>query len=390
MFDKWKSVDNEEKCAANLRLSSGNIWDLGGDEHDSLCRKLSLMSGNKHVLLVNNGTMALLLAGLVLNLSSDDEVIMPSYAYMASSSPAIITGAKIVFCDVNRESLTIDPDKIESLITPRTKAIIITHSWGNPADVRRIKSLSKRLGLRIISDNSHAHGASFGGKMLGEWADISCYSMGLGKLVTGGEMGAFTTDSLEFYEKAVALSLIKQTGSLQTIRVKNALPLKARPHGVAVAIANKSIDRLSELNAARAKFAEQLYNGIRNLWWLSPQKCHTDSQRVYYRIVMNISERIPLEIVSAIRDHMQQLQVPYVPEEYDEPLSQWSNIVGMNFTSHDRFSYQYTVSDIDESYIGNRTLHFWAIAQPTPANLANIIVDSIYKISKELGIDKWK
>ena len=77
-------------------------------------------------------------------------------------------------------------------------------------------------------------------------------------------------------------------------------------------------------------------------------------------------------------------------EEHDEPLSQWSNIVGMDFTSHNRFSYQYTVSDIDERYIGNRTLHFWAIAQPTPANLANIIVDSIYKISKELGIDKWK
>ena len=55
MFDKWKSVDNEENYAANLRLSSGNIWDLGGDEHDSLCRKISLMSGNKHALLVNNG-----------------------------------------------------------------------------------------------------------------------------------------------------------------------------------------------------------------------------------------------------------------------------------------------------------------------------------------------
>lgn len=384
--DEWEYLGVQEKNAVRRLIDDGNVWVWDGKLYEDFCAKVSRMSGNRYVLPVCNGTMALIIAGFSLNLAVGDEVIIGTYGYMASVSPILATGATPVFCDVDRETLTITPEAISRRITKRTKAIIVAHSWGNPADMTRIYDLANEVGVSVLSDSSHAHGAVVRNKQLGCWADISCYSMGFGKLVTGGELGVITTDNLNIYERAVAISGVKLTNSLSRITVKDAVPFKARPHGLSIAIANESIDRLKEKNILYSQFANDIYSGIYGLDWISPQKQVPNTSRVYYRIPLILSDALSIDVINTIKEKLRLSDLPYIDEEYGTPLNMWNNIKGINFTSSDRFKYSKMTKegDIPCEYIGNRVLHFWPYAQPKPESLASDVASELQSISQEI------
>ena len=384
--DEWEYLGVQEKNAARRLIDDGNVWVWDGKLYEDFCTKVSRMSGNRYVLPVCNGTMALIIAGFSLNLAVGDEVIIGTYGYMASVSPILATGAIPVFCDVDRETLTITPEAISRRITKRTKAIIVAHSWGNPADMTRIYDLANEAGVSVLSDSSHAHGAVVRNKQLGCWADISCYSMGFGKLVTGGELGVITTDNLNIYERAVAISGVKLTNSLSRITVKDAVPFKARPHGLSIAIANESIDRLKKKNILYSQFANDIYSGIYGLDWISPQKQAPNTNRVYYRIPLILSDTLSIDVINTIKEKLRLSDLPYIDEEYGTPLDMWNNIKGINFTSSDRFKYSKMTKEgnIPCEYIGNRVLHFWPYAQPKPESLASDVVSELQTISQEI------
>ena len=384
--DRWEYLGAQEKNAAKKLIDEGNIWVWSGELYEDFCTKVSQMSGNRYVLPVYNGTTALNIAGFSLNLTAGDEVIIGSYGYMASASPILTTGATPVFCDVDRETLTVTSETISRKITERTKAIIVAHSWGNPADMVQIRNLANQTGISILSDSSHAHGAFIEKKQLGCWADASCYSMGLGKLVTGGELGVLTTDDLDIYERAIAISGVKQTDGLSGLIVKDAVPFKSSPHGLAIAIANESIDRLKEKNVLYSRFASEIYCGIRGMDWISPQKQFLNTDRTYYRIPLILKDTLSREVVKQIKEKLRLSKLPYVDDEYGIPLDMWNNIKDLNFMSCDRFSYSkiFKEENIPDEYIGHRIIHFWPYAQSDPESLARDIVNELRYISQEI------
>ena len=99
-----------------------------------------------------------------------------------------------MFCDLDERTLTADPDDVESRITPRTKAICVVHVWGNPARMDRFVDIARRHGVALIEDCSHAHGATYGGRPVGTWGDIGCFSLQGNKPVSGGEAGIAITE----------------------------------------------------------------------------------------------------------------------------------------------------------------------------------------------------
>ncbi len=166
-------------------------------------KKYAEMLGRKHALAYNNGTAAILGAMYGLGIGLGDEVICPSITYWASVAQAYSLGATPVFADIDPETLCIDPSDIEHRITPRTKAIVIVHYAGMPAEMDAIMKIAAEHNLKIIEDASHAHGALYKGKQVGTFGEAAAFSLMTGKSLAVGEAGILFTDDRRVYERAL-------------------------------------------------------------------------------------------------------------------------------------------------------------------------------------------
>ena len=142
---------------------------------------------------VSNGTLALMVAAQCLGLTG--EVIMPSLTFVATPHAFAWQGLQPVFADVNSNSCCIDPDHVESLITPRTSAIVGVHLWGNPCDVRRLESIAQRHGLKLLFDASHAFACTAERRPVGNFGDAETFSFHATKFVSSVEGGAVVTNN---------------------------------------------------------------------------------------------------------------------------------------------------------------------------------------------------
>ena len=152
----------------------------------------------KHGIAVCNGTVALHLALAALGIGEDDEVIIPSFTMIATAFAVCYAGAMPVFVDADKDTWNIDVNKIEEKITPKTKAIIPVHVFGNPCDMDAICDIAKRHNLYIVEDAAEAHGATYHGKKVGSFSDIACFSFFANKNVTTGEGGMCVTNDDNF------------------------------------------------------------------------------------------------------------------------------------------------------------------------------------------------
>lgn len=161
--------------------------------------------GKKYAVSVSNGSVALDLALQSLNLEEGDEVIIPSFTIISCLSAVMRTPAKPVFCDVDEYSWNTNLEHIEKIITSKTKAIILVHTYGLAAEVHKIKELCNKKDIFLIEDSAEAHGQSINGKMCGSFGDISTFSFYANKHVTTGEGGIILTDSKVFYDTLIQM-----------------------------------------------------------------------------------------------------------------------------------------------------------------------------------------
>jgi perosamine synthetase len=153
--------------------------------------------GTRHALSVCNGTAALHLALLALGVKPGDEVIVPSFTYVATANAVRYCGATPVLVDCDLDTWNIEPAAVLAAITPRTVGIIPVHLYGAPADMDKIMHLAASYGLWVVEDAAEAHGATVGDKVVGSIGDIGTFSLYGNKVITTGEGGAVTTDDAE-------------------------------------------------------------------------------------------------------------------------------------------------------------------------------------------------
>ena len=156
----------------------------------------------KYAIGVNSGTSALHLALTALGIGPGDEVIVPAMTFLATASAVEYTGAKPVLVDIDQESYCLDPGKIEAAITPRTKALMPVHLYGQSADMDSILAIAGKHGLKMVEDAAQAHGSKYNGKTCGSMGDIAGFSFYPGKnLGAYGEAGAVVTSDDKLAEK---------------------------------------------------------------------------------------------------------------------------------------------------------------------------------------------
>ncbi|MBQ3310652.1 DegT/DnrJ/EryC1/StrS family aminotransferase [bacterium] len=177
-----------------------------GKHNKALEEELSKFIGVDHAVALNSGTDALHLALRALDIGKGDEVISTAFTFVATAEAIGIVGAKPVFVDINKDTFNIDPAKIEAAITPKTKAIIPVHLYGQPADMDAIMDIARRHNLYVIEDACQAIGALYKGKMVGSIGDIGCFSFYPTKnLGAMGDGGLLTTNSENIKNRVLAL-----------------------------------------------------------------------------------------------------------------------------------------------------------------------------------------
>jgi dTDP-4-amino-4,6-dideoxygalactose transaminase len=193
---QYASIKSEVDAAIQGVLESCQF--TLGSEVAAFEREFAVYSSSTHAIGVNNGTSALHLALLAANVGRGDEVITVPFTFVASVAAIHYTGAKTVFVDIDPGTFTMDAGALEAAVTPRTKAIIPVHLYGQPADMDPILQVAKKHGLVVIEDAAQAHGAEYKGRRVGSIGDIGCFSFYPGKnLGAYGEGGMVVTSNPE-------------------------------------------------------------------------------------------------------------------------------------------------------------------------------------------------
>src|SRR6266487_424083 len=186
-------------------LRSG--WLTTGPKTKRFEREFATRVGTPYALAVNSATAAMHLALDALGLQPDDEVIVPVYTFTATAEVVVYLRAKPIFVDVNPVTCNLDPAQLEKHITPRTRAIMVVHIAGLPAEMDAIGALAKTYNLSVIEDAAHAFPAKYRGQMIGTISDFTAFSFYATKTLATGEGGMLTTANPEFAERASMMAL---------------------------------------------------------------------------------------------------------------------------------------------------------------------------------------
>jgi perosamine synthetase len=164
---------------------------------DEFERAFAEFCGVRHAITCCNGTVAVHLALMAAGIGPGDEVIVPTLTYVASANPVVYCGATPVFVDAEPATWNLDPEAVAAAVTPRTKAIVVVHLYGHPADMDPILAVTREHGIAVIEDAAEAHGAEYRGQRAGGLGDVGTFSFYGNKILTTGEGGMVTCDSDE-------------------------------------------------------------------------------------------------------------------------------------------------------------------------------------------------
>lgn len=247
-------------------LRSG--WYILGPEVKAFEEEFAGYTGAKYCVGLASGLDALWLAFKVLGIGKGDEVIVQANTYIASVMGVTINGATPVFVEPD-EYFNIDVERLEDLITPKTKAVLVVHLYGQASYMHKIVQLCKKYNLRLVEDCAQSHGACYEGKMTGTFGDIGCFSFYPSKnLGAYGDAGAIVTDNEEI---AKAMRVYRNYGSEK--RYHNmVVGANSRLDELQAGLLRVKLAHLEELTEERRRLAEEYLKGIRNEKIILPQK----------------------------------------------------------------------------------------------------------------------
>lgn len=291
----WPQISRETTDAVLQQLmESISIYDRSG-VIERLEDKLADYMDARYAVLTNSGTSAIHASYIAAGLSTGDEVIVPNYTFFATVSPIYQTGAVPVFVDCD-DCGGIEPGLVERKIGPKTKAIVVTHMWGIPAQIHWLRELADKHNLVLIEDISHAFGATTCGKPIGSMGDIAVQSLQAQKPLTGGEGGVLYTNNPEFYYRTIAAAHYNK-------RCKNEIPedhalhqyaltgfgLKWRIHPLAAAICEQQLASFSSVMAGRERVARFMLDELSQLKGISPITPRRNDTSSWYSLVLKVN-----------------------------------------------------------------------------------------------------
>lgn len=263
----------EDAQAAYDTILTG--WITQGPKVQEFEEKFAEYTGAKYAVAVSNCTTALHLAMIVSGLGRGDEVICPSMSYIATANAITYVGAKPVFAEV-RSDYNLDPADVERKITSKTKAILIVHQIGMPADIDAFTLLAKKYNLKLIEDAACAAGSAYKGQRIGSHSELVCFSFHPRKVISTGDGGMITTDREDFYTR---LKLLRQHGMSVNDRLRHdsktiifedhvEIGYNYRMTDIQAAVGVKQLEKLDWIVQERRKVAARYFEAFKDLDFL--------------------------------------------------------------------------------------------------------------------------
>jgi perosamine synthetase len=311
-------IDEDEISAVVAVLRSGIL--AQGKKVEEFERTFASFVGTKYAIAINSGTAALHIALLAHGIGAGDEVITSPFTFIATANSILFTGAKPVFADIEEETFNIAPDNIDEKITPRTKAIMPVHLYGQPCEIKRIMEIADAHRLAVIEDACQAHGAEYEGKKVGSFG-TGCFSFYPTKNMTTGEGGMITTDDKDIAQKA---RMIRSHGQIKRY-FHEILGYNYRMTDIAAAIGLCQLGKLEKFNNKRignAKFLTERLHGIKGL---VPPKVKPDIRHVFHQYTVRITRDFGMprdELKQKLMDKGVGTEIYYPLPVHKQPLYQ--------------------------------------------------------------------
>ena len=286
----YHELKPELDAASRRVMESG--WYILGDEIEAFEREFARYCGAKHCVAVGNGLDALVLILRGYGMGPGDEVVVPANTYIASWLAVSYVGATLLPVEPNPETGNIDPDKIEEALTPRTKAIMAVHLYGQPAEMDRIAAVGRRHGLRVVEDAAQAHGASFQGRSTGNLGDGAGFSFYPTKnLGAFGDAGAVVTNDDDLADR---IRVLRNYGS--RIKYQNEIKgINSRLDPLQAAFLGVKLKCLDEWNQRRQTIARRYLQELADLPALRLPRVAEGAQSCWHLFVVRHSRRDALQ-----------------------------------------------------------------------------------------------
>jgi len=281
-----EALSDDLQAAFNRVLEASSF--ILGDEVAAFEREFAAYLGASHAIGVASGLDALRLSLVALDIGPGDEVVVPANTYIATALAVSACGARPVLVDADERTNGLDPARLPSALTPRTKAVIPVHLYGQPCDIEAIQEIAARAGIHVVEDACQAHGARVAGRACGTFGAAGCFSFYPSKnLGAAGDGGMVVTDRSDVADR---LRLLRDYGQARKFHhvVKG---LNSRLDGLQAALLRAKLPHLDGWNADRAARASRYANDLRSVQGLGLPAVLSAPEHVYHLFVVRVQRR---------------------------------------------------------------------------------------------------
>jgi len=284
--EQYQTIKDEIDVGLKSVFEKGNFI-LGQEEKDFEVNFAKFCNA-QYAVGVNSGTDALYLALAALDVKPQDEVILPSFTFIATALCISYTGAKPIFVDIEEETYNIDPQKLKDAITDKTKAVIPVHLYGQPANMDEINAIAKERNITVIEDACQSHGSEYKGKRVGSLGDIACFSFYPTKSLGGfGDGGMVISNSQEIYEKIQMLRDYGRKGRYEH-KIKG---YNSRLDTVQAVILDAKLKHLDDWNKMRDVNAAIYCELLKDVEAVQTPTIQDDRSHVFQTFAVRLKER---------------------------------------------------------------------------------------------------
>lgn len=290
--DDWTDILDVDIVDVVNYIKSSPLSIVDGGILNEFEKTFAKFIGVKFAVAFCNGTAALHAASFACGANKNSKFILSEYSYFGTVNSVLENNSKVTLCDYDPNTLGIDLESAEKCLDKNTTGLIITHCFGNPVDMDRVAELKNKYAIKIISDASHAHGAKWKNKYIGNLSceDIACFSLGKDKLISCGELGIAVTNDALLYDSLLFMGhsnrIPKAFITNQYSSYQNCLGNKYRPHTLGMIFALNQIKRFDIKKTKNINTNQYLIEEISKIPGFNACKTHIHSERVYWKLVI--------------------------------------------------------------------------------------------------------
>ncbi|HEY2410902.1 MAG TPA: DegT/DnrJ/EryC1/StrS family aminotransferase [Pirellulaceae bacterium] len=286
-----RTLGDEEIARVASAIRSGTLTSTKGAYVKQLEERWAAAMGVKHAYACSHGSAAIHCAIAAINPEPGDEIVTTSITDMGALTPILFQGAIPVFADVDPATCNVTAETIERVLSDRTRAVVVTHLFGNPCDMMAIMRLCQERGIPVIEDCAQAFGARHAGQLVGTIGDIGCFSLQQGKHITTGEGGLVVTNNAD-YARRTFLFINKAWGYGDPQPDHYFLALNYRMTELAGAVAVAQLDKLDDVVERRIELANELTAALTGLPGIAtPAVCRGDVH-TYWKYCLGVDSRM--------------------------------------------------------------------------------------------------